>query len=367
MSPPEGVPLHETLMVPVDALRGFCEALLTASGVPSDIGAEVAHHLVGSDAAGHGSHGVIHLPRYLREIDSGEIHPQARPTIARRSAATATVDGHWGFGHYAAKIATELSIATATEHGVSTVALVRTGHIGRLGEYTELAARRDCATIMLTAPLPGNQIVPPGGAEGALGTNPISVGFPDGRPKPFLLDFATSAISGGKVWLALQRGEQLPEDVLWAPDLTPTRDPAWLMRGALFPPFGGHKGYGLAVAIALLAGALTGGGREPDRPVAAGTLLITIHAGAFVDPGLVASIADSELSRIKGVRTRDPGAHIVIPGEPEADARAAAQRHGVPLTDTTRTELLGAARRLGVDPGPLMGQAPMRSSAVQAE
>ena len=348
--------------VPVDALQAFSTALLEASGAPADIGTEVAQHLVGADAAGHRSHGVIHLPRYLREVESGQIVPDARPTVTRRTTGTAAVDGHQGFGHFAAKFATELSIADAQEHGVAAVSVVQAGHVGRLGEYSDLAARQGCVTIVFTAPMPGSQVVPPGGAQGVLGTNPISIGFPDGRPDPFLMDFATSQISGGKVWLALQQGEELPDGVLWAPDMTTTRDPAWLQKGALYPPFGGHKGYGLAVAIALLAGALTGGGQET---VGAGTLIVTIDAGAFVDSDLVASLADAELTRIKGTKRLDPAVGIVLPGEPEADARAIAATAGIPVTDMTWRELLDAAGRLGVDPSPIV-ESTVRTSATAA-
>jgi uncharacterized oxidoreductase len=345
--------LEHPFRVQIEELRGFCAALLQASGTPPDIALEVAHHLVESDAAGHGSHGVIHLPAYLSQVAGGGIDPKARPMITHETTAAASIDGNRGFGHFAAKQAAELSIAKATEHGVSTVALVRTGHIGRLGEYTELAARRDCVMVMVTAPIPGNQVVAPGGAEGVLGTNPISIGFPDGRPDPFCLDFATSAISGGKVWLALQRGEDIPEGVLFDRDMRPTTDPGWLHQGALYAPFGGHKGYALAVAIALLSGALTGGGGVDEGSVQAGALMITIHAGTFVDRDTVAAIADAELARISASKRGDPGRTIVLPGEPEAAARRIARSMGVEVTGPTRAEFISLADRLGVDPAPM--------------
>ena len=341
--------LEKAQRVPIDALRDFCVALLEASGTPGDIAVEVAHHLVESDASGHGSHGVIHLPSYLAQVADGAIDPAARPEVTRDTPSAALLDGHWGFGHFAAKGATDLAISKAKRQGISTVALVRTGHIGRLGEYTETAARQGCVMVMVTAPIPGNQVVPPAGAEGVLGTNPISISFPNGRREPFCLDFATSAISGGKVWLAQQRGEEIPADVLLTPDMQPTRDPSWLQKGALYPPFGGHKGYALSVAVALLGGALTGGGGVGERPVQAGTLLIAIHEGVFVEAGVVAAIADAELARISASKRADVAKPIILPGEPESAARAVARSSGVEVTAPTRRELLQIAARLGVD------------------
>jgi hydroxycarboxylate dehydrogenase B len=345
--------LENAHRVPIDTLRDFCAALLRASGTPPDIALEVAHHLVESDAAGHASHGVIHLPSYLAQMADGAIDPTARPEVTRDTPTAALLDGHWGFGHFAAKLATDLAVSKATHQGISTVALIRTGHIGRLGEYTEVAANRGCVMLMMTAPIPGNQVVPPAGAEGVLGTNPISISFPDGRADPFCLDFATSAISGGKVWLAQQRGDEIPADVLLTPQMQPTRDPDWLHKGALFPPFGGHKGYALSVAIALLASALTGGGGVGERPVQAGTLVIAIHQGVFVERGVVAAIADAELSRISASKRAQPDKPIILPGEPEAAARVQARSSGVEITAPTRRELVVIAARLGVDSSPL--------------
>jgi uncharacterized oxidoreductase len=339
--------------VALDALEAFSQRLLEAAGAPADIAAEVAHHLVAADAAGHASHGVIHLPSYLAQVDAGDIVADARPSLDRETDVSASVDGGWGFGHFAAKVATQIAVDKAATKGLAAVALGRTGHIGRLGEYSEFAAARGTALIVLTAPIPGNQVAAPGGAAGILGTNPIAIGFPSDRPTPFSLDYATSATSGGKIWLAQQRGEELPPDVLLTADLEPTRDPAWLQKGAVFPAFGGHKGFALALAIALLGGTLTGAAGRGERPVEAGTLLLALHAGLFGDARAVIAAADAELARIDASPTTEPGSKVVIPGEPEAAARRAATTGGVDVTAQTRSGLEAYARRVGVDPSPI--------------
>ena len=339
--------------VALDALESFSRHLLEAAGAPADIAAEVAHHLVAADAAGHASHGVIHLPTYLAQVEAGDIVAGARPTIVRETDVSASLDGRWGFGHFAAKEATRIAVDKAAAKGVAAVALARTGHIGRLGEYAEVAAGRGAALIVLTAPIPGNQIAAPGGATGILGTNPIAIGFPSGRATPFMLDYATSATSGGKVWLAQQRGEELPPGVLLTADLEPTRDPAWLQKGAVFPAFGGHKGFALALAIALLGGTLTGATGSGERPVEAGTLLLALDAGLFGDARAVIDAADAELARIDASPTTEPGRKVVIPGEPEAAARALATASGVDITAETVSALEAHARRMGVDPSPI--------------
>jgi LDH2 family malate/lactate/ureidoglycolate dehydrogenase len=249
--------------------------------------------------------------------------------------------------------ATKLAIEKARSSGISAVALGRSGHIGRLGEYARRGAIEGFVTLAFTAPIPGNQIIAPGGAEGVLGTNPMAIGYPDGAASPFLLDFATSAISGGKVWLAQQRGEAIPDGVLLAPDLSETTDPSWLGRGALFQPFGSHKGYGLAVAIALLSSSLTGAAATDERPVQAGMLVIALKNDLFADAETVTDIARRELKRIRGSRRATAGDPVILPGDVEAAAEAAAAVNGVEITVQTRDALAAIARRLGVDPGPL--------------
>jgi LDH2 family malate/lactate/ureidoglycolate dehydrogenase len=342
-----------TPLIACSVLEAVASQILEAVDTPPDIAAEVARHLIGADAAGHASHGVIHLPRYVEEVEAGLIQPSVRPRVVQETPSSVLLDGDWGFGHYAAMEATKLAVDKARAQGLAAAALVRTGHIGRLGEYATYGAVHGCVTLIFTAPVPGNQILAPGGAEGVLGTNPLAIGYPDGGANPFCLDFATSAISGGKVWLAGQRGEEIPEGVLLAPDLSATTDPNWLGRGALFPSFGGHKGFGLAVAIALLSNSLTGAAANDERPVVAGSLIIAIRDNLFTEANTVADIATRELARIRGSRRATPGDPVILPGDPEVASQAAAAASGVEITAPTREALVAIARRLGVDPGPL--------------
>lgn len=339
-------------MIDCAALEAVSSRILRASGTPPDIADEVARHLVTADSVGHASHGVIHLPRYVQEIESGLIQPSARPRVVQETSSSVLLDGDWGFGHYGAMEATKAAVAKAHAEGVGVAALVRTGHIGRLGEYATYGAANGCVTLAFTAPIPGNQVIAPGGAEGVLGTNPMAIGYPGTGAYPFLLDFATSAISGAKVWLAEQRGESVPEGMLLTPDLSATTDPTWLARGGLFQPFGGHKGFGLAIAIALLSSSLTGAASGGERPVLAGSLFIAIRANLFADDDTVTGIARSELERIRSSRRANPSDPVILPGDPEAAAQATATAQGVDVTLTTREALAAIAHRLGVDPGP---------------
>ena len=95
------------------------------------------------------------------------------------------------------------------------------------------------------------------------GANPSVA--PWGRKIPILIDMATSTVALGKLQLALQRGEKVPEG--WFIDASGkfSRNPAdyFSPREALLPlgdKIAGHKGFGLSLVVDILSGALSGAG-----------------------------------------------------------------------------------------------------------
>ena len=117
-------------------------------------------------------------------------------------------------------------------------------------------------TLLVAYGTLGRSGAPFGGRTGALGTNPISIGFPAEGDEPFVLDFATTAVAGGKVMVARDKHEQLPPNSAMDRDGRPTTDPNALSQGGALLPFGGHKGYALSVMAVLLSSVLV---REPDE------------------------------------------------------------------------------------------------------
>jgi len=173
----------------------------------------VAQHLAENNLSGHDSHGFIRIIQYMRQIKEGLILPAAKPEIVMDSPAMAQVDGHYGFGQVVAKFSTELAIAKAKKQGVSCVTMRYLRHLGRLGAYAEMATRAGCAAILYCST--GGQslfIVPFGGSQRRLGTNPIAMAIPSEEEGPILSDFATSVAAEGKVRVYRARGHKLPPD-----------------------------------------------------------------------------------------------------------------------------------------------------------
>ncbi|WP_170222877.1 Ldh family oxidoreductase [Nonomuraea turkmeniaca] len=330
-------------LITADHLRDLARDLLAAAGAPAGTAATVAASLVEADLAGHGSHGVRRLTPYLDSIEAGVIMPGARPEVLSRRGATAVVSGRRGFGQAAARLAAVEAARLAREHGTGVVAIRECNHVGRLGEYAESLAGQG-----LIAQVTGNAdptVAPYGGRGRMLGTNPMAWAVPRAGGAAVVMDWATAAMAEGKLGLLRAAGSPAPEGVLVDPDGRPSTDPDDFYRGGALLPFGGHKGYGLSVLIELVGGLLTGTGTacSPEYDGTFGTVITAVDIAAFVP--LDSYIAQVE-TFCEALRASGPG--VVVPGEPEAEARTARLKEGIPVPAPVWADLAALASRLGV-------------------
>jgi LDH2 family malate/lactate/ureidoglycolate dehydrogenase len=345
------------LVFPAERLQALTQAIFERVGAPPDIAQRVAEALVESNLAGHDSHGVIRIPSYVEAVRRGHVIPDARPTVQKESAVLALVDGGWAFGQVSAAFATDLAVRKAREHGLAAVGIVRCTHIGRLGEYPTMAAAQNVASLIVAGGFggPGATAAPYGGARPLFGTNPLAIGFPVKDRPPVIIDFATTAVAAGKIQVALAKGEPLPPGAILDRHGRPTTDPRDYYEGGMLLPFGGHKGYGLAVAVELLGRVLTGADlfAEPGRggPVyeRSGVLILAIATGAFQDVETVLAEAARTVARIKAVPPAEGFAEVLVPGEPEFRTRAERLRTGLPVPETTWHAIVQTAQSLGLD------------------
>jgi uncharacterized oxidoreductase len=212
--------------IPADDLIEFAAALLTAGGAEKSEAAAVARSLVEADLRGHDSHGVMRLPSYLEKLARDEVAPGAPLEIMKETPSLVMADGHWGFGQVQAVRLTKRLIAKTKSSGMAIGTLRRVTHVGRLGEYCEMAAAAGFIS-QLMANSHGNQrwVAPPGGAEARLGTNPIAYGIPNGAA-PIIFDFGTAATAEGKVRLKKIAGEKCPNGWLLDPQDRALSQPA---------------------------------------------------------------------------------------------------------------------------------------------
>ena len=331
----------------VEELHDVATRIFRAAGCDPEPTSILVDHLIDANLAGHDSHGVQHVPAYVRGIQNGTVQPNARPAILRETAVSALVDGKFTFGQVSARYGTDVAIAKAKETGVAVVGVVRCTHIGRLGTYATLASRQG-VILMVTIGSLQSFTAPFGGRKPVFGTNPFSFGFPASDRPDIMIDFATSAIAAGKVAVARAKHEPVPPGSLLDKDGNPTDDPNVLFDGGMLLPFGGHKGSALAVLAALLSqvvvpAAETGGGH-----LQTGTFILGIDAGIFRDPASVRRDADHVIEQVKSVPPASGFSEVMTPGEPELRMAERRRRDGIAIPEETWKEIQTTAQNLGV-------------------
>jgi LDH2 family malate/lactate/ureidoglycolate dehydrogenase len=354
-------------LVAPEALEPFAVQMFERLGSPRDIAEAVAAHLVRANLSGHDSHGVMRIPQYASWIDHGWIKPAARPEVVGRHGATMLIDAGYGYGQFSTNFALARAVAQALESGVAAAAIRHANHIGRVGEYTERAARQGLVAIVTVgAAGPGiGGATPFGGMARFLGTNPWSIGVPlagDGAPaEPMVMDFATTVVAEGKCRVARAKHEPLPPGCILDKEGRPATDPEDFYAGGVLLPVGNHKGYGLALASALLGGLAAIGEHEPSMAGAAappeqpgegdrtgGVFMVVVDPNAFGDGAAYAASAGRVARAAKRVPPAPGVAEVLVPGEPEARSRAEREQAGVALPDDTWQAIAEVAAGKGV-------------------
>lgn len=357
-------------MIAAVALESYGARILAAAGCDEAEARRIGHYLVSANLAGHDSHGVLRIPRYVQWLQEGHVRAGQSLTTVAESPTHAVVDGNQGFGQTVGRLAVDLGIAKARESGLAVVALRNAGHVGRVGDWAERAARAGLVSIHFVNVGMGELVAPYGGVDRRFGTNPFCVGIPQGDDPPLLLDFATSLVAEGKVLVASQGGKPVPPGALITPDGELSSDPATLygpVEGAAvrdpangdgaLRAFGEHKGSGIAFMCEILAGCLTGSPTSGPLPsskrggIVNGMLSIYLVPAHFAAPHLAAT-ARAYAAYVKASRPASPGAEVLVPGEPESRTRAARLRDGVPLPAAAWAAIRATGDRLGATPPP---------------
>ncbi|KUM02693.1 Ldh family oxidoreductase [Chromobacterium subtsugae] len=326
--------------IAVDEMRELATQALQRCGAPSARARQVIDDLLENEQVGYPSHGMLRLLDYAADIRSGALDPAALPAIEQTAANIAIVDGRRAFGILARQSIAEALQRMCREQPLAMVCLRHGHHLGRLaalGRELASAARQPLAVMgFCNFQGRGQRVAAPGGRLGRLCTNPLLLAFPSADADPVVLDMSTTAVSEGYVRRRAQEGAALPSGCLVGADGEPALDPALLYAQppqATMQPLGGalagHKGYGLAVFIELLAGALAGAGHVA-RPEDAGNggLFLAINP-ALAPSGLAAVKAEAAAIARHCRETGQAGRLARMPGEGYAERRRAAAARAI--------------------------------------
>ena len=337
-------------------LDDFIRKVLTTAGADERNAGRVAEALVSSSLCGVDTHGILHLPGYVEQIQTGVIVPTAWPEILQEDATSARVGGNWTFGHVTAKYGMEVAIQKASTHNVAVVSIVQVNHIGRLGEYAEMAAAKGMFSMVWAGGFGEERpvTVPYGGRQPILSTNPIGIGFPGGKGHPLIIDYATTAIAGSKVMVARDKGTPLPPGSVVDRNGNPTTDPAAYDGGAHLP-FGAHKGYALMLAVEFFGRILSGADAfaEENRggPIFrhSGVTMVAVRADLFQPFADYAACAGEFTDRVRSVPPAPGFEEVLIPGDLEARRRETRKHDGIPIPPPLWQRLQDLADSLGLE------------------
>ena len=324
-----------TVLKYTDAQKMVTDIFLKA-GYSEEYAPLVADNLIQAELRGVRSHGLVQVKPYVERFLAGRIC-NARPELVQESAATAVVDGHFAPGVVSGTYGMNLAIQKAKESGIG-VAVVRNGtHFGMAYYYAQMALEQDMIGMAFTNA--GAIVAPYGGIQRELGTNPICVAVPADRHAPIVFDAATSEAAFNKLFFAATEHRQIPKG--WAMDENgeDTENPAEGMKGALYP-FGGYKGYGLAVIVNILTGLLSGAslghdgsGKIQENIDNVGYHFVALDISKFQDIDTFKQLVDLFADRLKASEKKKGVQEILLPGEPELRNAQKAREEGLLLYD----------------------------------
>lgn len=323
-----------------DALQELADRALQAAGAAPATAAITAQNLVAADLRGLATHGVSRVPFYCAMLRNGRAVGDAEPAVVASTDGVCLIDNRDALPYPACRLAVAQAVRRARDMGIGLAAITNSGHIGALANHLLPAAEQGLVGIALTnspAAIPAW-----GGKRAIFGTNPIAAVFPRRGGDPLVIDLSLTTVTRGKIMLAAQRGEPIPEGWALDSDGMPTTDARAALEGGSLFPIGGAKGAMLALAFELICCALTGAafGFEADSFFAErGNRPRVGQAFLVIDPGALAG-RERYLDRVEflvAAMLADP--HVRLPGSRGAEAAAVARTRGIDIPDGLDAEL----------------------------
>ena len=320
------------MIITVENLRALCQSILMDRGLDAADAHVVTDILIEAELRGRPTHGMIRLPGIAERVSHGAQVPMV---TVKEAAAYALIDGRDNLGYLVAHRCARIAIDKARQSGVGVVGARETSHSGMLGYYASMIA--DAGLVGLVMCNTGPRIVPWGGREPVLGTNPIAAGFPSAEGR-VLVDFSCAAITNGEILVALKDGKAIPAGRALGPDGEPTTDPELARLGGALP-FGEHKGYALGVMIQLFSGALLAADAVPEMGKNYGIFMLGIDPSIFLGMDAFRAGVGEVVHAIKNALPADGVTEILVPGERAFRERERRIQSGVAIDDAVMKAL----------------------------
>lgn len=323
------------VLLRVDEARELSERVLKRHGYDEEEARILADHMLDAALCGYEYSG---LPKILNTIEHPKANePRAPMRVIHETDVSTLFDGGNATGMITLYRATEVAIAKAQKHGFAVVGVTNSWTSGRSAYYVEKIANAGLIGIHTVSAEP--HCAPLGGTRPALGTNPIAFGFPTAGD-PLVIDIGTAAFMYSDLAYRERTGELLPEGVAIDPEGKPTRDPVQARLGALLP-FGGHRGFGLMLAMQAL-GVFAGSGYNRNRDY--GYLVMAIKPDLLVPLERFREEVSELIARVKATPKQPGVEEIRLPGERSSRERERNMRNGVSIERSVYDALVAAAQ-----------------------
>jgi len=292
-------------------LVSMSRSALARAGLPPTDADTVITHLLEEELMGKASHGFFRLPGIVKVIRDS--HTTCEPFTERETGFSALINGARHLGLVVAQIACNVTAEKAILYGIAIVGMTNyAGTTGAMGYFTRQLAKRNLIGIALCTS--EYAVAPWGGRDPILGTNPISIAIPTVEA-PVVVDFSTAARTYGELMLAAKDGKRIPEGIVLDSQGMPSTDPNDANNGCQLP-MGEHKGYGLGLAIEVLAGTFVGSKAGKSAVVGPdGMLFLAFRPDLFVNPSQFVDNTERLLEEIRHSSLAYGFTAIRIPGE----------------------------------------------------
>ena len=327
----------------------------------------IAERLCGSNLKGHDSHGIVRVPRYVLWMEWGWVFPNIKPELIVDSGALALIDAKQGFGQVAGEFAVDEGIKRAKSPGVSVVGLKNSGHLGRIGDWSERAADAGLVSLHFVNVRGSLLVAPFCGSDRRGSTSPLSIGVPSKDTDHIILDMATSTVAEGKVMVAQKGGKPLPSGALIDSNGNLTINPE-VMYGKInenevpnsengtgaITAFGLHKGSGINFMMEILGGALTGSGvsagidDKEKRKFANGMLSLYVKVDNMVNFEYFLNEVRSYADFVRSSPPANKNEKVLIPGDKEISTYNDRLANGLPVAPIVWQNIKQTAKDLNI-------------------
>ena len=340
--------------------------IFLAIGCYSDEATTITDHLIKANLMGHDSHGVGMIPIYVKNFHGNILFPNITPDLTKDDPSIMVFNGKRGFGQSVAKIAMQQAIKRCKKTGVVLMGVNGSGHMGRIGSYGEQSTNAGLISmhfVNVTDTSPS--VAPYGGRSARFGTNPICIAMPrEDILNPIILDFATSKVAVGKIRVAINKKENLPDG--WVIDHSgePSNNPR-VMEQHLYPnepcdvregavlPMGDYKGFGLSLFCEILGGLMSGGNTiHPNNERLGGVInnmmSIIINPESLVENPSLYKELEELITYVKSSPStkNNENGKILLPGELERQREKTRRKNGIDIDDQTFDSILIAGESL---------------------